>query len=96
MIRIKQMENKKGQPIANQFLIFRDNGVFFQSYNSLIAYIGNNGEIYLDNDNWDYSKTTAKYRNRFLNMTTREIKKLIKEGKIILTDLENLFVKKEV
>ena len=82
-MKVSQFEGAK-----NQFEIEDNDGnVFFQSYNSMIAMVSFDGKIYLDSYYWDYSKTTSKYRNRFLNMTTKEIKEAIKEGKITLTNL---------
>lgn len=53
----------------NQFLIRLDEGVLFQSYNSPIAFERtSDGHIFIFKD-WDYSKTTGKYRNLFLGET---------------------------
>lgn len=49
----------------NQFLINRKDGLYFQSYNSMIAKITNNGVLQLGED-WDYSKTTLKHLYMFL------------------------------
>ena len=46
-----------------------------------------NGQIYLDKVYWDYSVTTGKYRNQFLDEGIAETRKKIKEGVYILTDL---------
>ena len=62
----------------------------FQSYNSTIVIILSNGynqNILLDNNTWDYSVTTGKYRNSFLNETKKETEKKIKEGLYKLTNL---------
>ena len=51
----------------NQFVIFGgDAMVTFQSYNSIIAKIDENGTLFLGND-WDYSKTTLKHLYLFIN-----------------------------
>jgi len=72
--------DKSGQPIANQFRITLQNGIeVFQSYNSIICVKANN-EIYLDYDRWNYSRTTSRYRNIFLNETTVETVKKIGLG----------------
>ena len=44
-------------------------------------------QILLDKNKWDYSRTTGKYRNRFLGETKRETEKKIKFGEYLLTDL---------
>ena len=73
--------------VKNQFLIHAESGVYFQSYNTIIAFIDNEGKITLDEDKWDYSVTTSKYRNKFTRMTTQETKSKIKYGLIQLADL---------
>ena len=88
---IAKVENfkssKSGQPIANQFIITLQNGIeVFQSYNSIIA-VKANGETYLDYDRWDFSRTTGKYRNIFLNENTKETRYKIKHGKYGLVHL---------
>ena len=77
---------KTGNPVANQFEIKHDGATYFQSYKSIIAK-KQNGKIYLDSYYWDYSRTTSKYRNEFLSMTTPEIKKAIASGQIELVNL---------
>jgi hypothetical protein len=62
----------------------------FQSYNSTIVIILSNGynqNILLDNNTWDYSVTTGKYRNMFLSENKKETEKKIKEGLYKLTNL---------
>ena len=80
------MTSNNGNKIANQFIIYQDDQVFFQSYDSMIAMVQDH-YIELDANYWNYSKTTSKYRNKFLNMTTKEIEKAIKDGSIFLTNL---------
>ena len=84
--------DKSGQPIANQFRITLQNGIeVFQSYNSIICVKANN-EIYLDYDRWNYSRTTSRYRNQFLNESTVDTVKKIGLGKYAMVDLNNTFV----
>jgi len=73
--------------VKNQFLINTDEGVYFQSYNTIIAFIDNKGKITLDKNKWDYSVTTSKYRNKFTGLTTQETKKMIESGEIQLVGL---------
>ena len=70
-MKVTQFCGKKG-PVKNQFLIWSKDGVFFQSYNSIIAFRGNDGTVILDASIWDYSVTTGKYRNQFLHETKAE------------------------
>ena len=83
MIKVKRFNN-----VINQFIIRTDKGVYFQSYDTIIAFRPNDGSpIQLDNNNWNYSKTTGKYRNIFLNEDKRETEKKIFNGTYILTEL---------
>lgn len=70
----------------NQFVFNDGNKKVFQSYDSIIAVIENK-KVYLDSKYWNYSKTTSKYRNMFLNETTKETKQKIESGEYILKDL---------
>ena len=85
--QIENMQSAKGNDIANQFRIFTDEGVFFQSYSSIIAFKPNSGKIVLDRDKWDYSVTTGKYRNRFLRENKAETQRKIDNGTYELADL---------
>ena len=91
-VGIKKVYNMKsknsGRQIPNQFLIVDANyNHYFQSYNTIIACRTNEGKIYLDKDNWDYSVTTGKYRNMFLGGTTEKCKELIDSGVYKLANL---------
>jgi hypothetical protein len=81
-VKVSNFEGAK-----DQFIIETNKGVYFQSYDSIIA-LKSNGKIYLDKNTWDYSRTTTKYLNRFLgNTDTIEVKTRIETGKYILTNL---------
>ena len=84
--KVQNMTSNKGNKSANQFVIYTDTGSIFQSYNSSIVKI-DSGKTYLDKDTWDYSKTTGKYRNIFLNEKKKDTEEKIKSGQYILTDL---------
>ena len=77
--------NIEGRP--NQFEIYTDEGVYFQSYSTIICFKDKSGQVYLDKNGWCYSTTTGRYRNIFLNESKAETLKKIKSGKYILTDL---------
>ena len=63
--RVEQMINDRGNGAMNQFVIYADGKVIFQSYNSIIAVVDKaNKSIELGSD-WDYSVTTGKHRNIF-------------------------------
>ena len=79
---------RSGAEVANQFVISTNDGKFFQSYGSIIAFIPyGEGKVKLDERYWNYSKTTSRYRNGFLGMTTKETEQAIKNGEIELTNL---------
>lgn len=86
-VKIENMINNKGNTVKNQFIIHTNDGVYFQSYKSIIAFIDNRDNVYLDSYYWDYSVTTSKYRNQFLKTDTQDTKKGIAEGMIKLVDL---------
>jgi hypothetical protein len=86
-IKVKQMTSpRSGSPVANQFIIYTSKGEYFQSYDSIIVAI-EDGEITLDENTWNYSRTTGKYRNEFLGETTTETRAKIKSGEYELQDL---------
>ena len=87
MTKVRNMISNNGNSIANQFEISTDEGVIFQSYNTIIAKIMNSGQVYLDENYWDYSVTTGKYRNIFLLENKKETQAKIDSGEYILTDL---------
>ncbi len=90
-MKVENITSNNGNKIANQFVITDDKqNEYFQSYNSMIVkkdYESDQVKIYLDQKYWNYSNTTGKYRNIFLNETIKETKKKIKSGEYILTDL---------
>ena len=100
-MNVQNMTSSNGNKIANQFIITdKDTNEYFQSYNSMIAkkvYInidfGNSNndkmQILLDKKYWNFSNTTSKYRNKFLNETTKETQAKIKSGEYKLVDLNN-------
>lgn len=86
--QVKNMRSSNGNEVPNQFIIIDENGnTFFQSYSSVIAVRRKNGKIELDCNKWDYSQTTGKYRNQFLNETKKETQAKIDSGEYVLIDL---------
>lgn len=95
---VENMKSERtGKAVANQFIIHdnKHDATYFQSYKSVIALV-NNGVLYLDKNKWDYSRTTAKYRNAFIRdyfasnyASAAGIAAGIKEGKIIMKDLNH-------
>ena len=83
-IHVQNMTSKSGNSIANQFVIRTKQGVYFQSYDSLIVFINNKRQVFLDTCYWNYSNTTSRYRKEFLGEDTKTTKDKINKGKYIL------------
>ena len=87
-MKVYNMTSPKGNKIANRFEIYDKKGRYFQSYNSIIVFINNKGQIYLDEYYWDYSTTTGKYRNKFLgDWGIEETREKIASGEYKLKNL---------
>lgn len=71
----------------NHYVLYAPDGEYFQSYDSIVAFIPKVGDIQLDEHYWDYSMTTGKYRNMFLGETKNETSKKIDRGIYKLTNL---------
>lgn len=78
---------RSGESVKNQFEIYTPKGRYFQSYRSMIAFVDNNGKIYLDEYFYNYSRTTSKYLTQFLDINTQERNQMIKDKSIKLTNL---------
>ena len=83
-MKVQNIVSSKGNKIANQFILTDNDGVeYFQSYNSIIAkreFEEGKEIITLDGHYWNYSRTTSKYRSKFLNETTKETEKKVKNN----------------
>lgn len=66
----------------NQFLIEFENGLLFQSYDSIVAGVTRKGKFVTDKH--DYSQTTNRFVGWFLGMTLDERRKAIKNGDLDL------------
>ena len=75
---------RSGRDVPNQFELVCENGIAFQSYDSLIA-VRMNGYLYLTSDH-DYSNTTSKYATEWTGYTTKERREGLKTGKFILIE----------
>ncbi len=87
LVKVENMRSDRGNSIANQFVIQTSDGLYFQSYDSIIVFKKYGDKTYLDEKTWDYSMTTGKYRNQFLRENKAETEKRIKSGEYVLTDL---------
>jgi len=92
MTKVKPLLGRTGKPVANQYIMEYQNHTYFQSYESTIAHIDYEYVPYrveLDEKYWNYSVTTSKYRNQFLNESTKETQAKIDSGEYKLVDLNN-------
>lgn len=87
-IKVSNMRSRSGNEVPNQFTIRTKDGVYFQSYNSVIAFIRfKDDKVFLDKNKWNYSRTTGLYRNDFLDEGVADTRKKIESGEYKLTDL---------
>lgn len=74
------MTSSNGNKVVNQFIIETKDKIIFKSYNSIIAVKSKStGKITLGRD-WDYSRTTGKYRNQFLGEGIAVTREKIESG----------------
>ena len=88
-IGVEQMTSRSGNVVPNQTILSDMTGKTFVSYGSKIVYQSKDRasdglplEIIVDENYWDYSRTTGKYRNEFMNMGVQDVRDHIKEGRI--------------
>lgn len=98
-MKVQNIKSSRGKEVPNQFIISEEgrgaNGNFvkkevFQSYQSVIVEKitwSDRIDVTLDRTYWNYSTTTGKYRNQFLNETIDETRRKIEKGEYILGDL---------
>ena len=96
-MKVENMTSTRGNKIPNQFIITdyqEGNKIeYFESYDVIIAkkvYANMNfgiAEIFIDQNYWDYSRTTGKYRNIFLGEGIRLTRNKLENNQYILTDL---------
>jgi hypothetical protein len=85
-VSVINMDSARGNTVPNQFIVTTPEGRYFQSYASVIAFVGG-GKVFLDENKWDYSTTTGKYRNQFLREGIAETRKKIASGEYQLANL---------
>lgn len=68
MLKVRNMTSPRtGREVANQFVIENGDVTLFQSYRSPIVEIDRNTRTIRVYEDWNYSRTTSKYRNQFLD-----------------------------
>ena len=68
---VKHMTGRTGEPVINQFSIETEEGNYFQSYRTMVAFKPIGGEVILDTNAWEYSRTTTKYLRQWLDQRGR-------------------------
>lgn len=92
---INNMVSDKGNKIPNQYVIKLNNCNAFQSYETVIAIRNYDSfhkrwEVFLNKEYYNYSKTTSKYRNKYLGLKTKQIEQKIKSKEFILKPNEEM------
>ncbi len=95
-INLEKLVNSNGKTVANAdiMVLYTSEGIYkvLYSYNTLIC-ITKGGYIYRLGKKWDFSVTTGKHRNMFLNRTKKEIEKKIKEEMTYCPEIEQYVLK---
>lgn len=93
-IKVENMlSDSTGRAVPNQFIIYTNEGIYFQSYSTMIAFIDRKGKVFLVDGALDYSNTTNRWLYRFLrdyanmyDLNKAEVVKLIKDGTIQIAE----------
>ena len=80
------LKTNQGNNAVNQVVIVNDQESTFQSYQTTMAHFDCEGNITLDKS-YPYSRTTSRYLNQFLNVTSKERDKHVKSGFYKIADL---------
>ena len=82
MVRVANLRTASGGYAPNQFKIWTDEGMVFQSYEATIAERLWNGEVTLFEPYWNmYSTTTNRYLLQFLNEDSiQDVRAKVKSG----------------
>lgn len=75
---------------ADQVNLTTFEGRYFVSYGTTVAFEGNEGKITLDLKHWSCSRTTSKYRNKFLGEAIAETRLKLKSGEYKLANLNGV------
>jgi len=77
-MKIYNLKTKGNYDSVNNIVVIHDGVEYFFSYQTLIC-IRDGSDVILDT-NWDYSKTTNYYRNKFLRESKEQTKEKIKKS----------------
>ena len=94
-LRVQNVKNN-GREVSNQFEIFYEKNnkhyKIFQSYGRMIVKLENCIIIEVGVD-WDYSRTTGKYRNILTNSTKKEFEKML-QNNFIFNEETQTYIRK--
>lgn len=76
---VSQLINKNGNAVKNQFVINKNGMIIFQSYKSIIA-VEKENDIFLNDEKFNYSKTTKRSLLAFLDIENNEFKNNLKNN----------------
>ena len=87
-LKVQNVYNN-GREVPNQFEIYyeKDNKYYkiFQSYSSIIIK-WENGLIIEVGEDWDYSRTTGKYRNLLTNTNKKQFEKMLRDEFVYISE----------
>lgn len=84
------MQTRGGNYTKDQCIVYDSEYTLFVSYDTVIVkttFVDGIRVVYLDEEYYNYSNTTIRYRNEFLGETSAEVNKKIKDGTYLLTNL---------
>ena len=94
-VRVQNVKNN-GKEISHQFEIFYEENnkhyKIFQSYGSMIIKWENGIIVEVVRD-WDYSRTTGKYRNILTKTTKKEFEKML-QNNFIFNEETQTYIRK--
>lgn len=87
-MNVTQMINDKGNAAVNQFVITTDEGQYFKSYDTLIAFKPRCGATPVITSSWCASATTMKHLKLFLgcSLSKAQIQSRINTGSLIVNN----------
>ena len=85
-MRVEHLTNARGNAVRNQFILRAEDGLYLQSYKTIVVHKHNNGDVFLD-PNWDCSRTTMKYVTQFLGEPAALVRKKLRAGDYFEKDL---------
>jgi hypothetical protein len=87
-VHAQPLRTRGGHPAPDQLEITLEDGSrLFTSYTRKVALVTAEGQTWLDSCYWNYSRTTSRYRNEFLGLSTPEIMRGLESGALKLTNL---------